>query len=122
MITATPEAAADLRGGSSTPVDALSAAGVGGLTLAELQAVVAFAAPAQLGRLQPLLALAPLVAQRRGASVGEVYGMQSGDVFEAGMAELSELLTDDAVDAARAAMQQAWVSLDPARMRQRMAK
>lgn len=92
------------------------------MTLAELHAVVAFAVPAKLAQLQPLLTLAPLIAQRRGVGIGEVYGMQAGDVFEAGMAELSELLTDDAVAAARDAMQQAWVALDPARMRQRMAK
>lgn len=54
--------------------------------------------------------------------MGEVYGMQSGDVFEAGMSELSELLTDDSLIAARDAMHQAWAALDPARMRQRMAK
>jgi hypothetical protein len=91
------------------------------VTLAELQAVVAFAAPAQLAQLQPLLTLAPLIAQRRGVGIGEVYGMQAGDVFEDGMTALAEVLTEDAIVSAQEAMQQAWSALDPERMRQRMA-
>jgi hypothetical protein len=91
------------------------------VTLAELQAVVAFAAPAQLAALQPLLTLAPLIAQRRGVGIGEVYGMQAGNVFQWGIEALAEVLTDDAIVAAQEAMQQAWSALDPERMRRRMS-
>lgn len=118
--TATPEAAAEIRGGSMTPVDALSATGVGGLTLAELQAVVAIAAPGQLGRMQPLLALVPLLAQRRSIDVNAVYAMPAGDVFDGGMAVVAGVLTDEAVAAAQVALQQAWAAVDPDRLRRRM--
>jgi len=41
---AAPVAAAEIRGGSATPADALSAAGVSGSTMAEVHAVVALLA------------------------------------------------------------------------------
>lgn len=90
------------------------------MTLAELQSVVAFAAPDQLPRLQPLLALVPLLAQRRRMSLAKVYAMQAGVYFDAALDVLASLPADSVVEA-HAALKQAWDALEPERMRQRVA-
>lgn len=89
------------------------------MTLAELQAVVAFGSPERLAALQILLALAPLLAQRRGVSVETVYAMQAADAFDAGLDVLASLPHGFIADA-EIAMQQASAALDPERMQRRV--
>lgn len=89
------------------------------MTLAELQAVVAFGTPDRLASLHVLLALAPLLAQRRGVSVEFIYAMQAADFFDAGL-DLLASLPHEFIVAAEIAMQRASEALEPERMQQRV--
>jgi len=89
------------------------------MTLAELQAVVAFGAPETMPSLQSLLALVPLLAQRRRMSVAKVYAMQAGAFFDAGLDVLATLPADSIAEA-QEAMRLAWLALDPERMQKRV--
>lgn len=92
------------------------------MTLAELLAVVGMCTPGSLRALDPLIAAVPLLAQRRGIAIGEVYAMPAGEAIGAIADELADWISDDLVASAAEAMQAAEAALAPARMRERMMR
>lgn len=92
------------------------------MTFAELLAVVGMCAPASLRALDPIVAAVPLLAQRLGASLDDVYAMPVRTVADAVAVEFADWISDSVVADAEEAMRAAEEALDPARMRERMMR
>ena len=92
------------------------------MTLAELLAVVGMCTPANLRALDPIVAAVPLLAQRLGASLDDVYAMPVRTVADAVAVEFADWISDSVVADAEEAMRAAEAALDPARMRERMMR
>ena len=98
---ATPEAtAAEARGGNSPPADALSAAGVGGSTLAELRAGIALLSMTGLSAAERrpwdvIEGLVPWYAQASRQSLDAVYAMPATDVIADMRAHMPTLVTPE---------------------------
>lgn len=88
------------------------------MTLAELYAVIGICAPAQLPRIAPLLALVPLFAQRRNASMHAVYAMPAAFVFDAMATTFGEFAHNEMMADALTALADAEQALSPDRMRE----
>lgn len=96
--TATPVAAAEIRGGSATPVDALSAAGVAGSTLGELRAGIALLTMTGLGAAERLPwdvidGLVPWYAHASCQSIDEVYALPAAQVMAGMRDHMPQLVT-----------------------------
>lgn len=96
--TATPEAAADLRSGSTPP--AAVAAGVGGSTLAELRAGVSLLtlmglSAAEARPWEIIYGLVPWYAQASQQSLDAVHAMRATDVITGIRDHLPALVTQD---------------------------
>ena len=92
------------------------------MTLAELLAMLGMCAPGNLRVLDPIVAAVPLLAQRLGASIDDVYAMPVRTVADAVAVEFADWISDSVVADAAEAMQQAEAAIDPARMRERMMR
>ena len=92
------------------------------MTLAELLAMLGMCAPGNLRVLDPIVAAVPLLAQRLGASIDDVYAMPVRTVADAVAVEFADWISDSVVADAAEAMQQATAAIDPARMRERMMR
>ena len=92
------------------------------MTLAELLAMLGMCAPGNLRVLDPIVAAVPLLAQRLGASIDDVYAMPVRTVADAVAVEFADWISDSVVADAAEAMQQAKAAIDPARMRERMMR
>lgn len=92
------------------------------MTLAELLAMLGMCAPGNLRVLDPIVAAVPLLAQRLGASIEDVYAMPVRTVADAVAVEFADWISDSVVADAAEAMQQAEAAIDPARMRERMMR
>jgi len=92
------------------------------VTLAELLAMLGMCAPGNLRALDPIVAAVPLLAQRLGASIEDVYAMPVRTVADAVAVEFADWISDSVVAEADEAVKHAEAAIDPARMRERMMR
>lgn len=92
------------------------------MTLAELLAMLGMCAPGKLRALDPIVASVPLLAQRLGASIEDVYAMPVRTVADAAAVEFADWISDSVIADAAEAMKAAEVAIDPARLRERMMR
>jgi len=92
------------------------------VTLAELLAMLGMCAPGNLRALDPIVAAVPLLAQRLGASIEDVYAMPVRTVVDAVAVEFADWISDSVVAEADEAVKHAEAAIDPARMRERMMR
>lgn len=92
------------------------------MTLAELLAMLGMCAPGKLRALDPIVAAVPLLAQRLGASIDDVYAMPVRTVADAAAVEFADWISDSVIADAAEAMKAAEAAIDPARLRERMMR
>lgn len=92
------------------------------MTFAELLAFVGMCTPASLRALDPIVAAVPLLAQRLGATIDDVYAMPVRTVVDAVVCEFADWISDSVVVDADEAIRAVEEALDPARMRERMMR
>lgn len=92
------------------------------MTFAELLAVVGMCTPGSLRALDPIVAALPLLAQRLGASIDDVYAMPVRTVAHCAADEFADWISDSVKADAEESLRDVEAALDPARLRERMMR